>query len=51
MRADARAKTRLAEAVFGGRYSNEEQMKLSEITKQFRIDGSSALRVLKTFKL
>jgi DNA-binding GntR family transcriptional regulator len=49
-RLDVRAKTRLVEAVFGGRYSNEEQMKLSEIAEQFRLDESATLRVLQDFQ-
>jgi DNA-binding GntR family transcriptional regulator len=49
-RPDVRAKTRLVEAVFGGQYLTEQQMKLSEIAEQFRLDESSTLRVLQDFQ-
>jgi hypothetical protein len=50
-RPDVRVKLRFAEAVFGGRYLTEQQMRVSEIDEQLRIDESSTLLVLKTFKL
>jgi hypothetical protein len=49
-RPDERAKTRLVEAVFGGRYSTGGQMELSEIAAQFRLDESSILHVLQNFQ-